>query len=138
MNMPLYIYYRISDKGNPKDKLPWADKYFCLLNALQKFGNENFYIIADNCSSKTIDFIKSQQVLIEETSLGNSASFLYMIDKIIKNHNPDDYVYLLEDDYIHLPNSKRILLEGLEIADYVSLYDHPDKYCLESSGGGGG
>jgi hypothetical protein len=133
--MNLYIYYRISDKGNPKDKLPWADKFFCLSNALKMFGKETFHIIADNCSSQTIDFIRSRQISFEETSLGNSASFIYMMDMITQKHKPDDYVYLLEDDYIHCQNSKKILLEGLEIADYVTLYDHPDKYFLEKSDG---
>jgi hypothetical protein len=134
--MKLYIYYRISDKGRPKDKLPYADKFLCLSNAIEKFDINNFYMIADNCSKQTIDFIRSLGLSYEETSLGNSASFIYMMDKIIRNHKPDDCVYLLEDDYIHCTNSKEVLLEGLEIADYVSLYDHPDKYFLEKSGQG--
>lgn len=133
--MRLYIYYRISDKGRPKDKLPWADKYFCLSNALTVFGKEAFYVIGDNCSPQTINFIASRQIPYEETSLGNSASFIYMIDMIIRKHRPDDYVYLLEDDYIHRRDSTQVLLEGLEVADYVSLYDHPDKYLLEKTGG---
>jgi hypothetical protein len=133
--MNLFLYYRISDKGNPKEKLPNADKFSCLLNAIDEFGLEYFHIIADNCSQQTVEFIKANGISYEETSLGNSLSFIYMMDKIIQEHKPDDFVYLLEDDYIHLPGSKNILLEGLGIADYVSLYDHPDKYYLESSNG---
>jgi hypothetical protein len=133
--MDIYIYYRISDKGRPKDKISYADKFTCLSNAVRIFGIGHFYILADNCSEPTINFIKSLGVSYEETNLGNAASFIYMVDVIVKNHKTDDYVYLLEDDYLHRPNSKNILFEGLEIADYVSLYDHPDKYLLEKSGG---
>jgi hypothetical protein len=136
--MNIYIYYRISDKGNPKDRVPYADKYSCLANALREFGKDHFYVIADNCSEKTIDFIKSQGVSYEETSLGNAPSFVYMMDKIIQNHKPDDFIYLLEDDYIHRPGSCKVLVEGLSIGDYVTLYDHPDKYYLASAMGGGG
>jgi hypothetical protein len=133
--MELYIYYRISDKGRPKDKLPYTDKFICLSNAVGKFGIDNFYVIADNCSEETICYIESLGLSYEKTALGNSDSFVYMIDMIIQKHKPDDCVYLLEDDYLHRSNSKMILLEGLEIADYVSLYDHPDKYFPEKSGG---
>ena len=37
-------------------------------------------------------------------------------------------IYFVEDDYLHLPNSYKVLKEGLQRADYVSLYDHNDKY----------
>ncbi|GHU87877.1 hypothetical protein FACS189476_04030 [Spirochaetia bacterium] len=134
MNANLYIYYRISDKGRPKDKLPYADKIACLLNAIREFGKKNFYIIADNCSPETITIIRSEGIMFEETSLGNSASFIYMMDKIIHDRMPDDAIYLIEDDYIHRRGGG-IVLEGLSIADYVTLYDHPDKYWLESAQG---
>jgi hypothetical protein len=134
--MNLYVFYRLSDKGNQKDKLPYSDKHKCLLNALYVFGKKNFHVIADNCLPETINFIRGQQVSFEETALGNSPSFVYMVDKIIKNYDPKDAVYLLEDDYIHRPGSLAVLLEGLEIAEYVTLYDHPDKYFLESTGRG--
>lgn len=133
--MNLYVYYRISDKGRPKEKLAYADKFTCLSNAVRTFGLEYFYVLADNCSESTIDFIESLGISYEKTALGNSASFIYMMDIILEKHKPDDRVYLIEDDYLHLKNSKQILHEGLEIADYVSLYDHPDKYFLKKDGG---
>lgn len=129
------IYYRISDKGNPKEKLPHAGKRECLENAVREFGSKNIYVIADNCEPETIQFIKSLDLKYETTSLGNSASFIYMVERIIKEHRESDTVYLLEDDYIHLNGSKTLLEEGLEIADYVTLYDHPDKYKDENDGG---
>ena len=136
--MNLSVYYRISDKSRPKEKLPNGDKFSCLRNTIREFGAENIHVIADNCEPRTINFIRSfseQGVTFEETSLGNSSSFMYMIDKIIKTRRPDDYVYLPEDDYLHRPGAKKIMLEGLEIADYVTLYDHPDKYKLFKEGG---
>jgi len=136
--MKLFVYYRISDKGNPKAKLPNGDKFSCLKNAIKEFGSENIHVIADNCEPQTIHYIQSfkdQGIILEETSLGNSGSFMYMINEIIKTHKADDFVYLLEDDYLHLPGSKKAILEGLEIADYVTLYDHPDKYLLDRNKG---
>jgi hypothetical protein len=111
--MNLSIYYRISDRGRPKEKLPNAGKLSCLGNAIKEFGAENFYVVADNCFPETIDFLKANNLAFEETRLGNSASFLYVIEKIIEKHQPEDAVYLLEDDYIHLPGSKAVLVEGL-------------------------
>lgn len=39
-----------------------------------------------------------------------------------------DTVVFLEDDYAVSPRWGSLVEEGLEISDYVSLYDHPDKY----------
>ncbi len=131
----LKVYYRISDKGNPKEKIPNADKFTCLDNAIKEFGADNINVIADNCNSETLDFIASNGLKFEETSFGNSGSFIYMVNKIISDHDSEIPVYLLEDDYIHLPGSRKAILEGLAIADYVTLYDHPDKYFTEDKGG---
>ena len=42
-----------------------------------------------------------------------------------------DYIYFIEDDYLHLPNSSQVIIEGLErFGDQanLTLYDHPDHY----------
>lgn len=131
----MIIYYRISDKGNPKEKIPQAGKMECLENAVHEFGVENIRVIADNCKPETHQFIEKLGLSYETTSLGNSKSFLYMVERILQECSESDTVYLLEDDYIHLEGSKKLLLEGIEIADYVTLYDHPDKYKVEKEGG---
>ncbi|MDR1700991.1 MAG: hypothetical protein LBR68_07345 [Lachnoclostridium sp.] len=119
--MNLDIYYRISDKGNPKEKIPQADKFSCIRNIIHEFGSDTIHIIADNCTTETVSFIKGLSISHEETSLGNSGPFIYMISTIIKKHKETDYVYLVEDDYIHLGGSRSVLEEGLAIADYVII-----------------
>ena len=124
------VIYRVSDKGHnaQKNKLPNATKRSCLLNAIEQFGRESIHVIADNCSEEFIDFIKSEGLDFEETHLGNSPSFKYAVTQVINTYSDNDVVYLLEDDYLHLPGSKELIIEGLKIADYVTLYDHPDQY----------
>lgn len=51
-----------------------------------------------------------------------------IFNEVINRYAPDENIYLLEDDYLHLPDSRVAILEGLAIADYVTLYDHPDMY----------
>ena len=124
----LHIIYRISDKGHPKPKLPNAGKGDCLINAVNEFGAENFHVIADNCTEATLDVLKSTGLSLEVTANGNSGTCRHIFNEVINRYAPDDFVYLLEDDYLHLPGSRAALLEGLAIADYVTLYDHPDMY----------
>ena len=43
---------------------------------------------------------------------------------------------MLEDDFLHKPNSKKLLIEGLQkYNSYITLYDHPDKYLNKDQGG---
>lgn len=96
---------------------------------------ENMAIFADNCEGRTLDMIRSLGLGPQLTFLGNSASFRHVMEYAIGRYSPDQAIYLLEDDYFHLEGSAECILEGLEIADYVTLYDHPDKYRDRSAGG---
>ena len=127
-----HVVYRISDKGyNPgKLKVPNATKEHCLQNAVEQFGRKNISVIADNCSEGLVSSLKAQNFRsLEETHLGNSKSFKYAITQVINSsYNDSDIIYFCEDDYLHLPGSMDLIREGLGIADYVTLYDHPDQY----------
>lgn len=66
-------------------------------------------------------------VKIHETDLGNAGSLRYALDLAVKEES-GKFVYFAEDDYLYRPGAFKILMEGAAIADYVTLYDHPDKY----------
>ncbi len=73
-------------------------------------------------------FLKDQAIQIKEGT--ESGSFLRMLEHVEKlDLHPDTILYFLEDDYIHRPGWVDVLFEGFSTpADYVTLYDHRDKY----------
>ena len=79
-----------------------------------------------------INFDKEDTV-VEFKGGTDHSSLLFALNYIkSQNYKDDDVVYLVEDDYLHHPGWKDILLDAYENidADYVTLYDHPDKYWL--------
>jgi len=63
----------------------------------------------------------------------DARSFLNVVNYITEqNHEDNDIIYFLEDDYLHTNNWVDILKEGFTqiSADYITLYDHQDKYFL--------
>ena len=137
------VIYKISDGGYPKDKPEWFSKINCLKNALKHFKQDDFLLIMDNVS----DNLKSEIEKIysgkaQLTSIGNPAgTFQIQMDHAlgltnILMANDDEIIYFLEDDYVHKQNSQKILEEAFELGmDYVTLYDHPDKYLNPIEGG---
>ena len=132
------IIYRISDGGFSKIK-PY---YVCnKLEVFERFYNvfkdNDIYVIADNVCDETYNFllkyIKNDRVF--RTQLSNGESFMYAINYCLNNFDIDDIVYFAEDDYLYTENADKIILEGLEVGDYSSGYDHPDKYINHSEGG---
>jgi hypothetical protein len=132
------IVYRISDVGYNKVKPLNINNSNCLNNAVKTFRNSEFLIIADNVSDKTKLMIESIAVGfdIEYVSVGHGAgTFNLALDWALKQ-NDEDVIYFLENDYLHTQNAENVILEGIDIgADYVSGYDHPDKYIPASKGG---
>lgn len=122
--------YRLSDSGGAKVKPYYVNNHDCLRNFMRVFGVEGLEIFADNARDATLAAIARicPNVLISRIALGNSGSFDHILTRALKLTD-DDIVYFVEGDYLHHPGSPQILLEGFEIgADYVTLYDHPDKY----------
>ncbi len=127
----LNIIYRICDHRNGGTKIPQITKRQCFLNFIEVFGTDNLTIVADHTRRETVDFLSQYSRNIEQTSLGNSGSFLHALD-IALGMDDQESIYLIEDDYLHHPGGPRFLTEGLERADYVTLYDHADKYMTRS------
>ena len=89
-------------------------------------------VYADNVSDETYKMIckyipKNQ---IKRVSVGHGAGTFRMVYEDAIKNDPNDFIYFLEDDYLHLPNSYDALLSvaSKNIVDYITLYDHPDKY----------
>jgi hypothetical protein len=132
------IIYRISDSGYNKIKPNYINNENCLKNFVNVFDNQNLEIIADNCSKETLQMITKyvHPNQITKVSIGHGAgTFNLALDRALA-WDDDEIVYFVENDYIHLPNSYKILKEGFELgADYMNLYLHPDKFLLISQGG---
>jgi hypothetical protein len=134
------LIYRISDTGYSKIKPSYISNEACLKNAMETFPwqGHNWSIIADNISEQTNNMIQKYipRSYIDYVSVGHGAgTFNLALDEAL-TYNDDEIVYFLENDYLHRPNSDKILLEGFNLgASFVSLYDHPDKYMSPSLGG---
>lgn len=129
------VLYRISDGSYKKERFPHATKQGCLENFLKHFQSEEVTVYADNVKDETYEWIKTYNLEVIRTNGGSSAAgFRIVLSEAVKLAE-SEIVYFVEDDYFHLQNSRNVLLEGLDRAHYVSLYDHVDKYIPASMGG---
>lgn len=98
-------------------------------NLFSKFHNHEFYILADNLSNELENYIFSFDPKFYENKVrGKSQYFIDKLDFATKNFSGSDTLYLVEDDYMHIGDCDILIDEGLQYSDYVTLYDHPDKY----------
>jgi hypothetical protein len=86
------ILYRISDGGYNKIKPTYVTKRGCFLHFIKIFRGYDIYVIADNVSESTYDFLKKHidPSKIFKTSLSNAGSFMYALDFAINNFNNND------------------------------------------------
>ena len=136
------IIYRISDGGYKKEKPSYITKQNCLTNAVRHFAeDDNFYIIQDGSLTPDdyIDRIFNTHIKLyikRYANIGNGAgTFNLALDEAL-TYDDSEIVYFLEDDYIHRFGAKEVLLDAFNLpVDYVTLYDHPDKYKNPEEGG---
>jgi len=126
------VLFRISSKGYPKVKVEGINKFDSLNNLSKTFKGWKFICVADNCDEALLTRLRDDYQFDEliETQLGNPGSFWKLYEIALSSAKDDDIFYFIEDDYLHLPNAPAAIEEGLQYFDYVTLYDHSDKYKL--------
>lgn len=79
-------------------------------------------------------FLEGIEGVVEKSSGSEAQAFLDLMDYLEERKwDPGTIVYIVEDDYLHRPGWAEVLREGFEVrgADYVTLYDHADKYFFK-------
>lgn len=117
-----------------KRRFPQFSREACHHNLLSTsdLNKVNFTFFLDvGQGSKQDHFLKEMPNVVEIRAGSESSSFLQLLDYVEKRQlAPETLIYFLEDDYLHKPGWVDLLLEAfrLQVADYVTLYDHCDKY----------
>jgi hypothetical protein len=108
----------------------------CFNNFLDAFGTENVHVICDNCNDDTIKFIRSKGIKdVDITSLGNTRSFMYCIDRATSELDASDISYFAEDDYLYTSDAREYIIEGANLGEYTTCFDSLDKYKDTDKGG---
>lgn len=140
----LQILYRISESTNEEHskkrswqiKLPNATKKHCISLIQQYFPNSDIVVFVDNITQETWEWLLDNDTLtLKKITAGSDAKSFRELLKYSITLEDDTPVLFQEDDYLYLPGSEKAILEGLEYADYVTGYLHPDKFVLPKYGG---
>ena len=137
-NRTVKVFYRISEAGYNKVKPAYVNNENCLRNFVKHFDKDSVTVIADNVSQPTLEMIQKYvpSENIQSVSIGNGAGTFNLTFQQALELPDDTIVYFVENDYLHRERAKQVLLEAFDSTDqYVTLYDHPDKYMDPSIGG---
>ncbi len=133
----LHVVYRSSGGANRKNRPDFFDKDLCLasfLRAVREAGAPVAPVFLNDgpLPEARVRWMAAAGEVVAETGLGNGGSYRRAVDLALdRARGEDDLAYLSEDDYLFLPEAFSGLLgaaASLPEADYLSLYDHPDRY----------
>jgi|TARA_R110000765_G_scaffold137707_1_gene237416 hypothetical protein len=137
--MKIYIYYRHTSNHVVKNRPSWFSFENCwknLLNTTHKRENIDITLALDGDIND--DFTKNYRDRFTLFPTNYSSSLISYRDLLehIKGiqMDKDDLIYFVENDYLHIDNwvDKVIdLFSCYKTLNYVSLYDHNDKYISQ-------
>lgn len=137
--MKIHIFYRHYniEKTDNRGRPNWFDYEKCYYNLLNSITTDscNITVIYDGSDMNNnwiFDYFKDK---IHYIKAGNDTLSFFETVKYIKNQeiDNDDLIYFLENDYLHIKGWDKKLIELFNTysnLDYISLYDHNDKYFL--------
>ncbi len=118
-----------------KKRLPHFSHKRCYENLLETIDRTkaNLTFFLDEAKGRHQDHYLASESVIRLNEGTEGGSFMRMIEHIANlSLDPETIIYLVEDDYLHRPHWVDVLIEGFQVkgADYVTLYDHLDKYRI--------
>jgi len=76
-----------------------------------------------------MDFIESMRVSDGAIYQVNRRGYESIQDQYdLADKLTGDWIYFCEDDYLHTPDAARVMVEGANKFEILSLYDHLDRY----------
>ena len=137
--MKIHIFYRHYniEESDYKNRPQWFDFEKCFVNLLNTIEGKNvdLHLIMDgNIENNFIKKYKDKYILHTIDAKGDQISF-WETWKIAKQTliEEKDLIYFLENDYLHINEWVEKIIElfqSYQGLNYVSLYDHNDKYFL--------
>lgn len=136
--MKIDIIYRCCGKESPvtnrASRPHWFDKRACYKSVWDMTQNDpstfSMHVIYDGDTSPLLDYIKGMRVsdsaIYEVRYEHKYASMDYQWD--LADKLTGDWIYFVEDDYLHTPDAASVMVEGVLRFDMISLYDHLDRY----------
>jgi hypothetical protein len=134
---PLQVFARhafFSRVSQHKKRFPGFSHELCYYNFLdtidQKKAKITFLFDAAR-GPLSKHFLKREKNTIQIQEGTEAGSFLRLLEYVATlDLHPDTVIYFVEDDYLHRPFWTEVLLEAFQMlsADYITLYDHSDKY----------
>lgn len=132
--MKLKVIYRMTDINSTNaPPIYYGNKFrlneVCLRAFVNAFKDVNpyVYMIIDRSPNFYSSFVKNIvpfKMEIEFTNSGVRENAVHQYDYL-----KDNDVYLFQEcDYLYLPNSGQKMMNAVKYFDFISPYDHPDKY----------
>jgi hypothetical protein len=128
------VVYRMCDiSSSNAPPVYWENKYrlneICLRSFVESFKDikPHVYMICDRCPEFYETFVKSIvpfEMDVEFTQSGIKENAVHQYDFV----TDDDIYYMLECDYLHTPDAGQKMLDAVTHFDWITSYDHPDKY----------
>ena len=144
--MTIHIFYRHynTPKKSSKNRPHWFSHEKCFTNLLETIKDKDvkLNIVFDQSAGNYLDnfiFQHRDRFILHEITAGNDADSYFKTWHLAKNQNiPEgDLIYFLENDYLHVSNWVNLVVEFFRENpknmrnNYLSLYDHNDKYFYE-------
>lgn len=122
--------YRMAEKKNKRDKnkIEGVNNLTCFNNFNKYFTGDKLYLFGDRLEESKRELVDNNYIFHEVQNHGNAESLMEAIEYAMSSFKDEDIVYFVEDDYLHKPGFVEAIKEGLERIDYVTCYDHLDKY----------